>query len=83
VGLFGPSFAFSVASTNAAMYVSAANWAIFVSAVVGCVWLATLAWGMSDDGLRALLLLLPSFLMILIGAYAGLAVICAYINPCF
>jgi hypothetical protein len=75
LGLVGPPLAFFVANIVGAM---------FVSAIVFFVWFAMLVWSWYDYGARALPLLLPSLLMVLIwpGAYAAVAVACSYYYPC-
>jgi hypothetical protein len=75
-GLVGPPLAFFVANVIIGP--------MFVSAIIFCAWFAMLVWGWYDHGARALLLLLPSLLMILIwpGVYAVLTVACTYYYPC-
>jgi hypothetical protein len=38
---------------------------MIVSAMIACTWLAFLVWGLRQDGVRGLLLLLPSLFMVL------------------
>jgi hypothetical protein len=75
IGLLGPPGAFLTANMIGLL---------FTSALVFCVWLLILVWGLCSDGVRALLLMVPSFLMILVrpSAYAALAIACTYYYPC-
>ena len=74
-GFVGPPVAYFLANFGTAM---------FASAVVFCIWFAMLVWNWHDDGATALLILLPSLLLILLwpAAYAVLVITCAHSAQC-